>query len=41
MQALYKQFRKEGKIINERENILVFRHGMPDGVLHFNTTRVI
>lgn len=39
-QDLYKQYQAEGKITNPRENILIFRHAMPD-VLHFNTTRVI
>ncbi len=41
MQALYKQYRQQGKILNERENILVFRHGLAEGIVHFNTTRVI
>ena len=39
-QDLYKQYQAEGKITNPRENILIFKHAMPD-VLHFNTTRVI
>ncbi len=38
--ALYKQFRAEGKIKNPREDILVFKMTY-DGVLHFNTTRVV
>ena len=37
---LYQQFRQEGKIKNPRENVLVFRH-IVDGVLHFNSTRII
>ena len=40
MQALYKEFRAEGKIKNPRENILVF-HPFGDGILHFNTTRIV
>lgn len=37
---LYAQFRSEGKIKNPRENILTMRH-MVDGVMHFNSTRII
>ncbi|MBE5732672.1 MAG: FAD-dependent oxidoreductase [Clostridiales bacterium] len=37
---LYKQFKAEGKIKNPREDILVFKMTY-DGVLHFNTTRVV
>ena len=37
---LYKQFQKEGKIKNVREDVLIFEN-MNDGVLHFNTTRVV
>ncbi len=40
MQALYKQYKEEGKIKNERENILSFRTLQKD-VIHFNSTRVI
>lgn len=40
MQAEYKKRQAEGKIINPRENLLVF-HGIGEGVVHFNTTRVI
>ncbi len=40
MQKLYKQFQEEGKIKNPRENILMF-YTHVDGVMHFNTTRVI
>ena len=37
---LYAQFRAEGKIKNPRENILTMPH-MVDGVMHFNSTRII
>ena len=40
MQELYKQYQKEGKIKNPREDILVFKN-IAKGVLHFNSTRVI
>ena len=40
IQALYKEYKEQGKIKNPRENVLVFTH-MSEGVLHFNTTRVI
>ena len=40
MQKLYKQFQEEGKIQNPRENVLIF-NTLVDGVLHFNTTRII
>ena len=40
LQELYKKYQQEGKITNPRENILVFT-GIGDGVLHFNTTRII
>ena len=40
LQELYKQYRSQGKIKNPRENILTFL-GAGDGVLHFNTTRVV
>ena len=40
LQELYKQYRSEGKIKNPRENILIFG-GLPDGMLHFNTTRIV
>ena len=40
MQKLYKRFRAEGKIKNPRENVLIFPT-MVDGMLHFNTTRII
>ncbi len=36
----YKQFKEEGKIKNPREDVLIFKTLM-DGVLHFNTTRII
>lgn len=40
MQDLYKKFQEEGKITNPRENVLVF-NTLVDGMLHFNTTRVV
>ena len=40
MQKLYKQFQAEGKIKNPRENVLIF-YTHVDGMLHFNTTRVV
>ena len=39
-QAIYKRWQAEGKTSNPRENILVFRT-MVDGVIHFNTTRIV
>lgn len=36
----YQQFQKEGKIKNPREDVLIFSN-MCDGVLHFNSTRII
>ncbi len=39
LQKLYQQHRKDGKIQNPRENILVF-YGLGDDIVHFNTTRV-
>ena len=40
MQRKYKEFQAAGKIKNPRENVLVF-NTLVDGVLHFNTTRVV
>lgn len=40
IQALYKQFKAEGKLQNPREDILVF-FGLGEGIIHFNTTRVV
>ncbi len=40
LQKLYKEQKARGEIINDRENILWFV-GVGEGVLHFNTTRVI
>jgi len=37
---LYQKFQAEGKIKNPRENVLVF-YTHVDGMIHFNTTRVI
>lgn len=40
MQQKYKEFQAAGKIKNPRENVLVFGT-LVDGMLHFNTTRVV
>ncbi len=40
MQALYKECQADGKILNPRENILAFL-GLGEGVVHFNSTRVV
>lgn len=40
MQTLYKEFQNKGLIKNPREDILVFDN-LNEGVLHFNTTRII
>lgn len=40
MQDMYKKLQDEGKITNPRENVLVF-DTLVDGMLHFNTTRVV
>lgn len=37
---LYCQLQAEGKIKNPRENVLIF-HTINEGVLHFNTTRIV
>ena len=37
---LYQQFQREGKIKNIREDVLIF-HNMINGVLHFNSTRIV
>jgi len=37
---LYAEFQKAGKIRNPRENVLIFSNHN-DGVLHFNTTRIV
>lgn len=39
-QEIYKRWKEEGKTSNPRENILLFRT-MIDGVVHFNTTRIV
>lgn len=39
-QAIYKRWKAEGKTSNPREDILLFRT-VTDGVIHFNTTRVV
>lgn len=40
LQELYKKEQSEGKIINPREDILIFQE-IGEGILHFNTTRII
>ena len=40
LQEKYKEYKAQNKIINPRENILTFL-GLGDGIVHFNTTRVI
>ncbi len=40
IQALYKQYKSEGKITNPREDILTFLL-LGEGIVHFNTTRVV
>lgn len=40
LQELYKNYRKEGKIENPREDILTFL-GIGEGIVHFNTTRIV
>jgi len=37
---IYNEFQKQGKIRNVRENVLIFKT-VHNGVLHFNTTRII
>lgn len=37
---LYNQMQKQGKIKNVREDVLIF-HNIVDGVLHFNSTRIV
>ena len=37
---LYKKYKAEGKIKNVREDILIF-HTVVDGLLHFNSTRIV
>lgn len=41
MQALYKEWLKAGKFTNPRENILCFNYKPIDGMIHFNTTRIV
>ena len=40
LEEKYREYQKQGKITNPRENLLVFG-GLGEGILHFNTTRVI
>ena len=37
---LYQEMQKAGKIKNVREDVLIF-HNLVDGVLHFNSTRIV
>ncbi len=38
--TLYKEFKEKGLIKNPREDVLIFNN-MNDGVLHFNSTRIV
>ena len=38
--TLYKEFKEKGLIKNPREDVLIFQN-QNDGVLHFNTTRIV
>ena len=38
--TLYREMQKQGKIKNPREDVLIFDHYV-DGILHFNSTRII
>lgn len=40
IQKIYKEYQSAGKISNPREDILFFM-GLGDGVVHFNTTRIV
>ncbi|MBE6581548.1 MAG: FAD-dependent oxidoreductase [Ruminococcaceae bacterium] len=40
LQEIWREEQKAGKITNPRENLLVFT-GIGEGILHFNTTRVV
>lgn len=40
IQALYKKLQSTGEILNPREDILLFS-GIGDGIMHFNTTRIV
>ncbi len=40
LEEKYKELQKNGEIRNPRENILTF-YGLGEGVIHFNTTRVV
>ena len=40
LQIKYNEYQAQGRMINPRENILVFV-GPGDGILHFNTTRIV
>ncbi len=43
IQELYKQYKKDGKIKNPREDILIFffPSGIHNDIIHFNTTRIV
>lgn len=41
IQSLYKTWQATGRIRNPREDVLIFKPSTVDGVLHFNTTRVV
>lgn len=38
---LYQQLQRAGKLKNPREDVLVFNYPTVDGVLHFNSTRIV
>jgi len=40
LQALYKEEQAAGRITNPRENLLQF-YGLGDGIVHYNTTRIV
>lgn len=40
LQKLYKEYKEQGKIKNPREDLLFF-FGIGDGIVHFNTTRIV
>ncbi len=40
LQETYKEYKKQGKIQNPREDLLFF-YGIGDGIVHFNTTRIV
>lgn len=40
IQKMYKEYQNAGKIYNPREDVLCFT-GIGDGIVHFNTTRIV